>query len=257
MTAFDNIKTNNWPATSSTDEDFTIAKVYWDEPNFYLPTKVGSATLCDNPLTATGGVSADPNNASTNSLNVKRFATIYGSTPYSSHYVSFPAGFQLPGRSDWTIDLYLKKATSGGGDWSAPFGNWASNGSNAQVSLGINGRSTATWDFYFGIDGGTFQQAAQSTQWDATAWTHYRFEYVHSTRAFRAWSNGTLTGSATVSSPGFKHGSGVNTMDIGHQGGGDNAIQGEFGPMRIVSKALGAPPSGGLVLNSRGRFNND
>ena len=386
MTAFDNIKVNNWPAESNESEDFTIAKVYWDEPNFAMPTKVIDTILHNQPLTATGVITSNsdiyaahknwlsegstagstwdttdyapdnlfsggdqaaitstrsvfasnagswtytfagnglPVNSSvevfhyrnggtlyinhgetdvqsdtstsgfgsfkvtaaqvsvlkniklensgntgpyvtgikldgkllvSNSFNVQSYASFTGS---SSLFASFPSGVQLPGQSDWTIDLYMNKHPANGGDWSAPFGNWAAAGSNAQVSFGINGRTTASYDLYFGIDGGTYQNVVPGGDWNATRWCHYRYQYVHSTRAFTAWVNGDVKGTATVNSPGIKYGSSINTFDIGHQGDNNNAISAEFGPMRIVSKALGAPPSGGMVLNSRGRFNND
>ena len=59
MTAFDNIKENNWPAESNESEDFTIAKVYWDEPNFAIPTKVTDKILHNQPLTATGVITSN------------------------------------------------------------------------------------------------------------------------------------------------------------------------------------------------------
>ena len=86
----------------------------------------------------------------------------------------------------------MNKHPANGGDWSAPFGNWAAAGSNAQVSFGINGRTTASYDLYFGIDGGTYQNVVPGGDWNATRWCHYRYQYVHSTRAFTAWVNGDV-----------------------------------------------------------------
>ena len=254
MTAFDNIKTNNWPATSNSDDDFTIAKVYWDEPNVYLATKVGSTVLYNNRPTVVGGISPNPTAVSANNFNIGAYATFTGS---SSTMVSFDQYFILPAYGDFTVDMYLKKTSS---TWGAPFGNWSGSQSAAQCSWGINGTTSANWDYYFAIEDGannTWQNASQGTTWDATAWCHYRHEYIKSTRAFRSWTNGTLTGSVTVNSPGIRTTSVTNLLDIGHQGDNSNAVGGDWGPMRIVGKALGAPPSGGLVLNSRGRFGTD
>lgn len=254
MTVLDNIKANNWPSASNSVDDFTIAKVYWDEPNAYLATKVGSTVLHDNTPTMIGGISPSGSAASTNNFNIGAFATFTGS---STTMVSFDQYFMLPTNGDFTVDMYMKKTTT---TWGALFGNWSGAQRAAQVSLGINGSSSANWDYYFAIENGsndTWQNSAQSTTWDATAWCHYRHEYVKSTRAFRSWTNGTLTGSVTVTSPGIRYSGVTNLLDIGHQGDNSNATGGDWGPMRIVAKALGAPPSGGLVLNPRGRFETD
>lgn len=246
MTAFNNIKTNNWPATSNANADFTMSAVYWDEPGFYVPTKVGSTNVFDYPLSSTVGTSGQP--LIGNSFNIRSYIQFTGG---SSTSVAYPSGFSLPASGDFTIDFYFKKISSG---WTPVLGNWASNGSGAQISLGISGTSSANWDYYFGIEGSTYQNQAQSTNWDATQWCHYRHEYVHSTRLFRSWANGTLTGSVTVTSPGIRK-TASNTLHIGHQGDGSNYInQDQVGPIRISNKALGAPPTGGLLLSTDGRF---
>ena len=246
MTAFNSIKTNNWPAASNANADFIMSAVYWDEPGFYTPTRAGSTTLFDYPLTSTIANSTLP--LTGNSFNVTRYVQFAGN---SSTSVRYPASFALPAGTEFTIDFYYKKTSSG---WTPVLGNWASNGAGAQISLGINGTTSANWDYYFGIEGGTYQNQGQSTNWNATQWCHYRHEYVKSTRLFRSWTNGTLTGSITVTSPGIRY-IPSNTLHIGHQGDGSNGInQDQVGPIRISNKALGAPPTGGLLLNADGRF---
>ena len=191
MTAFDNIKVNNWPATSNDLEDFLVLKLPLNDTAALtesLPVVAGSKTLsAKRTLTNTGVSSAEAGNSKKHYGNNAIFTTSHLATTADS---------DLTLDSDqWTVEFWIKP-DSGMSNEACPVRAGTDYSTDRSPYLGY--LSGTNWQLYMSSGaGGSWDIAGGNNFGTLTVGTWKHYAIVRNGTSFKAYENGTETLSLT------------------------------------------------------------
>ena len=242
MTAFDNIKTNNWPATSNASKDFEQFNLPLQSSIEDTPTFAGSRIIRPaRTVTQTAGSAGFLAPAGTNVFNLERVCRFS-----TTDLVTVTLGSELFNSTSWTLEYFFyPTATSLG--WylgTSTSGNTYNNGWSIELQSG---------NLNYNYDSNGASQRTLHTGVSANTWYFHRLHVaVGGTITSRLFTSPSTQSTSTVTGVGYYTVS-TGQLKIGDANGNANNLANavDFANIRLFS---GAGDQTGFPLMANGIY---